>query len=347
MNDGHTTGDRYPVTFEPLDRTLSVRCGETILSAALANGYPLAHNCKSGVCGSCKAKITKGVVEHGGAGFRGISEKEQSEGFALLCQAKPLSAVTVVCQVVQAVEGVPIRRVACRVQELDLLADDVMRIRLKTPAKDPVNYLPGQYIDILMNSGIRRSLSVASSPDDGEFIELHLRNYGGPFSTHVFNRMKVNDLLRLEGPMGTFFIREDSEKPIIFVASGTGFAPIKSMIEHEVRKDNHRSMTLYWGGRRPSDLYLDTLAQEWVNKHGVHYVPVISDARAEDAWTGRTGFVHRAVMEDFPDLSGHQIYACGAPIVVQSAQHDFVSNCGLADSEFYADMFISSTPSNP
>jgi len=347
MNDGLTMGDSYPVTFEPLDRTLGVRREETILSAALASGYPLAYNCRNGICGSCKAKVTKGLVDHGGAGFRGISEKEQSEGFALLCQAKPLSAVTVVCQVVHAVEGVPVRRVACRVHELDRLADDVMRIRLKTPAKDPIKYLPGQYIDILMNGGIRRSLSVASSPDDGEFLELHLRNYGGPFSTHVFNKMKVSDLLRLEGPMGTFFIRDDSDKPIIFVASGTGFAPIKSMIEHEVRKGDCRPMTLYWGGRRPSDLYLDTLAQEWVKEHGVSYVPVVSDPRPEDAWNGRKGFVHRAVMEDFPDLSGHQVYACGAPIVVQSAQRDFTAECNLPESEFYADMFVSSTPSNP
>ncbi|TAL93221.1 MAG: CDP-6-deoxy-delta-3,4-glucoseen reductase [Paraburkholderia sp.] len=347
MNDGLATGDSYPVTFEPLGRTLEVRRGETILSAALANGYPLAHSCKNGVCGSCKANVTKGVIDHGGNVCSGISGKERSEGFVLLCQAKPASAVTVICKVVDAIEGVPVRRVACRVHELERLADDVMRIRLKTPAKDPVKYLPGQYIDILMNGGIRRSLSVASSPDDAEFIELHLRNYGGPFSTHVFNKMKVSDLLRLEGPMGTFFIRDDSEKPIIFVASGTGFAPIKSMIEHQVRKDDRRSMTLYWGGRRPSDLYLDTLAQEWVKEHGVNYVPVVSDPRPEDAWSGRTGFVHRAVMEDFPDLSGHQVYACGAPIVVQSAQRDFIEQCNLPESEFYADMFVSSTPPTP
>ncbi len=153
--------------------------------------------------------------------------------------------------------------------------------------------------------------------------------------------MKENDLLRIEGPVGAFFVREQSAKPIIFVASGTGFAPIKAMIEHEASKGSGRPMSLYWGGRRPADLYLDALANTWQEKYGVHYVPVLSEARAEDAWSGRTGFVHRAVMEDHPDLSGHQVYACGAPIVVQSARDDFIKICRLPESEFFADIFVS------
>jgi len=344
MSDSQVIPESYPVTFEPLDRTLDVLRGDTILGAALGSGYPLAHSCRNGVCGACKAKIVAGSVDHGGSDQRGLSDAERSEGYALLCQAKPLSALTVACKVVHAAEGVPVRRLACRVDRLERLADDVMRIRLRTAAKDRLAFLPGQYIDVLMNGGIRRSLSMANSPDDDVFIELHLRNYGGPFSTHVFNAMKVNDLLRLEGPMGTFFVRDDSDKPIIFVASGTGFAPIKSMIEHEVRKGSRRPMTLYWGARRPADLYLDELPHAWTDEYGVNYVPVVSDARPDDEWHGRTGFVHRAVMEDYPDLSGHQVYACGAPVVVQAALRDFTAACGLPQHEFHADMFVSSTP---
>ncbi|WP_081055733.1 CDP-6-deoxy-delta-3,4-glucoseen reductase [Burkholderia diffusa] len=344
MSDDLVAPESYPVTFEPLDRTLDVRRSETILGAALGSGYPLAHSCRNGVCGACKAKVVAGTVDHGAGGLKGLTDAERSEGYALLCQAKPLSAVTVACKVVHAAEGIPVRRLASRVDQLERLADDVMRIRLRTAATDRLVFLPGQYIDVLMNGGIRRSLSMANSPDDDAFVELHLRNYGGPFSTHVFNAMKVNDLLRLEGPLGTFFVREDSEKPIIFVASGTGFAPIKSMIEHEVRKGSRRPMTLYWGGRRPADLYLDELARTWTEEHGVTYVPVVSDARPEDAWRGRTGFVHRAVMDDYPDLSGHQVYACGAPVVVQAALRDFTAACGLPEDEFHADMFVSSTP---
>jgi CDP-4-dehydro-6-deoxyglucose reductase len=153
--------------------------------------------------------------------------------------------------------------------------------------------------------------------------------------------MKERDILRMEGPLGTFFLREDSDKPVVFVASGTGFAPIKAVIEHALHKGIERPMALYWGGRRPKDLYLDALARGWATEHPrqFRYVPVISDASPEDGWTGRTGFVHRAVMQDFPDLSGHQVYACGVPIMVDSARRDFVRECGLPETEFYADSF--------
>jgi CDP-4-dehydro-6-deoxyglucose reductase, E3 len=330
----------FPVTIKPVNRTFDVAPSETVLGAALSHGYPLPHSCRSGMCGSCKAKLLSGDVDHGQTRLDVLSEAERERGYALLCQAKPLTPLTIACNVADAVMDIPILRLASRVQKLERLADDVMRIRLRVAAKDAVRFLPGQYVNFVMPGGIRRSLSLASSPDD-ETLEFHLRNYGGPFSLHVFNKMKENDLLRLEGPLGTFFVRETSVKPIVFVASGTGFAPIKSMIEHEVRKGTNRPMALYWGGRRPGDLYLDALAQTWVRDHGLRYVPVISDARAEDAWTGRVGFVHRAVIEDFPDLSGHQVYACGAPVVVQSARTDFVNECDLPEDEFFADVFVS------
>jgi CDP-4-dehydro-6-deoxyglucose reductase len=211
-----------------------------------------------------------------------------------------------------------------------------MVIRLKLPANERLVFLAGQFIEFLQKDGSRRSFSMACPPHDAELLELHVRHVaGGVFTDHVFGKMKERDILRFEGPLGTFFLREDSQKPIVFVASGTGFAPIKSVIEHALRKSVARPMTLSWGGRRPKDLYMDALARQWPIK----YVPVVSDALPEDGWTGRTGFVHRAVMEDFPDLSGYQVYACGVPVMVDAARRDFVQTCGLPEEEFFADSF--------
>jgi CDP-4-dehydro-6-deoxyglucose reductase len=222
---------------------------------------------------------------------------------------------------------------------MEKLAPDVMRIMLKLPANERLQFLAGQYIDILMRGGMRRSLSMANAPENDALLELHLRNYGGPFSQHVFEKMKEKEILRFEGPLGTFFVREDSAKPMILLASGTGFAPIKAMIEHALHKAVTRPMTLYWGGRRRPDLYLSALAEQWEREHGIRFVPVLSEAQAEDQWSGRTGFVHRAVMEDFPDLSGHQVYACGVPVMVEAAHKDFTTLCGLPEDAFFCDAF--------
>jgi CDP-4-dehydro-6-deoxyglucose reductase len=227
------------------------------------------------------------------------------------------------------------------VQRLEKVADDVMIVGLKLPANERLQFLAGQYIDFLLKGGERRSFSMANAPHADELLELHIRQVaGGSFTEHVFGKMKERDILRLEGPLGSFFLREDSAKPIVLVASGTGFAPIKSIIESSVHRQVTRPMVLYWGARRPKDLYLNALAEKWAREQpNFRYVPVISEARPEDAWTGRTGFVHRAVMEDLPDLSAHQVYACGVPIMVDSARRDFIAQCKLPEDEFYADSF--------
>jgi CDP-4-dehydro-6-deoxyglucose reductase len=216
-----------------------------------------------------------------------------------------------------------------------------MIIHLKLPANERLMFIPGQYVDILLKDGSRRSFSMANAPHDDEFMQLHVRHVpGGAFTDHVFKTMKERDILRFEGPFGTFFLREESAKPIVLVASGTGFAPIKSLVEAALKKGVSRPMTLYWGGRRPKDLYLNLLPVRWAAEHpGFKYVPVVSDAPPEDGWKGRTGFVHRAVMQDFPDLSGHQVYACGVPVMVDSARRDFTGECRLPENEFFADSF--------
>jgi CDP-4-dehydro-6-deoxyglucose reductase len=235
----------------------------------------------------------------------------------------------------------PVKKLPSRVAKIDRVADDVVVLSLQLPATERLQYLAGQYLEFMLKDGKRRSYSMANAPHSDEHLTLHIRHMaGGLFTEHVFNTMKERDILRFEGPLGTFFLRDDSDKPIVLLASGTGFAPIKAIIEDAAHKKLTRPMTLYWGGRRPGDLYMHALCEQWAaTLPDFRYVPVISDAAPEDNWNGRSGFVHRAVMEDFPDLSGHQVYACGAPIMVDSAKRDFVAQCGLPEEEFYADAF--------
>jgi len=324
------------VTIQPSGQSFEVAEGESVLAAALRQELILPYGCKNGACGSCKGKILEGSVDYGVYQKKALTDDEKAQGKALFCQAKPLGDIVIEARTIGAAKDIQVKRLPCRVQSLERVTGDVMVLKLKLPANERLQFLPGQYIEFILKDGARRSFSMANAPHQDEFIELHVRHVpGGQFTDHVFSQMKARDILRMEGPLGTFFLREDSDKPIVFVASGTGFAPIKSIIEAAQRKGVQRAMTLYWGGRRPKDLYLDELARSW----GIKYVPVVSDSLPEDGWLGRTGFVHRAVMEDFPDLSGHQVYACGVPIMVDSAKRDFTQVCKLPEEEFYADSF--------
>lgn len=334
----------HQITIKPSNHTFVAEEGETILEAALREGFVIAYGCRNGACGTCKGTLLEGEIDYGTYQEHALSTEEKKHGLALFCQAQPLTDLVVECREISAVKDIQIKTLPCRVQKMERVTPDVMVLHLKLPATERLQFLAGQYIDILMKNGQRRSLSMANAPHDDALLQLHLRDYGGPFSDHVFHRMKEKDILRFEGPLGTFFLREDSDKPIILLASGTGFAPIKSIVEHALFKGIQRPMTLYWGGRRRSDLYMNALAEAWQRDHGIGYVPVLSEARAEDHWSGRTGFVHRAVMADYPDLSGHQVYACGAPAMVEAAHQDFTSHCKLPDEEFYSDAFTPAVP---
>ena len=331
----------HTVTLQPSGLQFQVEDGEAVLAAALRQGFVLPYGCKNGVCGSCKGKIVAGTVDYGVYQQKALTDEEKAQGKALFCQARPLSDLVLEARTIGAAKDIQVKKLPCRVQKLERLSEDAMLLQLKLPANEKLVFLAGQYIEFLLKDGGRRSFSIANPPHDAELIELHVRHVaGGQFTDHVFNKMKERDILRCEGPMGTFFLREDSDKPIVFVASGTGFAPIKAVIEHMFHKGMARPATLYWGGRRPKDLYMNALAEKWAAEHsGFKYVPVVSEAAAEDRWSGRTGFVHRAVMQDFPDLSGHQVYACGVPIMVDSAKRDFIAHCRLPEEEFYADSF--------
>lgn len=336
----------HSITVEPSGRSFHAEPGETLLAAGIRQGIGLPYGCKDGACGSCKCRKLSGEVVHGPHQSKALSADEEAAGFVLTCCGVAQSDVVLESRQVTEAGAFPIKKMPVRVSALERASHDVIVMGLQLPAADTFQYHAGQYVEFLLRDGDRRSYSMANAPHTqaaGPHIELHLRHMpGGKFTDHVFGQMKEKEILRIEGPYGSFFLREDSNKPIVFLASGTGFAPIKAIIEHMRFKGMERPATLYWGGRRPADLYQDA----WVREQLAHmpqlqYVPVISDALPEDAWTGRTGFVHQAVLQDFPDLSGHEVYACGAPIVVESARRDYVAQAGLPEEAFYADSFTS------
>ena len=305
-------------------------------------GVGLPYGCKNGACSSCKGKVVSGAVSHKAHQRRALSEEEEANGMSLFCCAIPHSDLVLEAREVVGSGEFPIKKMPTRVNTLEKLAPDVMVLTLQLPANETFQYKAGQYLEFLLRDGKRRAYSIATAPEGGA-ITLHIRHMpGGLFTDQVFSTMKERDILRFEGPLGTFFVRDDSDKPMVLLASGTGFAPIKAIVEHERASGSQRPMTLYWGGRRPQDLYMDGLCRQWAAElPNFKYVPVVSDALPEENWSGRTGFVHQAVIDDLPDMSGYQVYACGAPIVVESAKRDFVKDCKLPEDEFYADAFTS------
>lgn len=339
----------YQIIIKPSGHAFRCLPGETVLEAALREGFPLPYGCRNGACGACKGKVLEGTVDYGPHQEAALTPMEKQVGMALFCCARPQSDLVIESREVSAVRDIPIKTLPCRVHALQRVAPGVMVIKLKLPQYERLQFLAGQYIDILLKDGKRRSFSMANPPHDDEFLELHVRNYpGGAFTQHVFTTMKVKDILRFQGPLGTFFLREDSDKPIVFLASGTGFAPIKAIIEHALYVGIKRPMTLYWGNRTRADLYLPALPERWAREHAhFRYVPVLSEPLPEDEWRGRTGLVHRAVMEDFGDLSGYQVYACGAPVMVEAAHRDFTRERGLPEEEFLSDAFTPGEPPRP
>ena len=335
----------YQVTIQPSNHIFTAQADETILDAALREGFVISYGCRNGACGTCKGKVLAGSVDYGTYQESALTSAEKRLGMALFCQAKPRGDIVIQCREIGATRDIQVKTLPCRVQKMHRVAADIMVLYLKLPASERLQFLAGQYVDILMKDGSRRSVSMANAPHDDEFLQLHLRDYGGPFSRHVFDKMKERDILRFEGPLGTFFLREDSAKPVILLASGTGFAPIKAVIEQAFHAGNARPMVLYWGARVRADLYMPELPERWAATHaGFKYVPVLSEPLPDDNWTGRTGLVHQAVIEDFPDMRGYQVYACGAPIVVESAHRDFTARCSLPEEEFFSDAFTPGAP---
>jgi len=330
----------FQITVQPSGHQFSCDDDETVLSAAMRAGVGLPYGCKNGACSSCKGKVVSGSITHRPHQRRALTEEEEAAGMSLFCCAVPQSDLVLQAREVAGSGDFPVKKMPSRVSTMEKMAPDVIVISLQLPANETLEYRAGQYIEFLLRDGKRRSYSMASAPGAGP-ITLHIRHMpGGLFTDQVFTTMKERDILRFEGPLGTFFVREDSDKPMVLLASGTGFAPIKAIVEQMKASGSTRQMVLYWGGRRPQDLYMDALCRQWAEEMpNFRYVPVVSDAQPEDSWSGRTGYVHRAAVEDLPDMSGYQVYACGAPIVVESAKREFVQQCKLPEDEFYADAF--------
>jgi CDP-4-dehydro-6-deoxyglucose reductase len=333
------------ISLQPSGRTFEVQRDETILAAAIRQGVGLPYGCKDGACGSCKSRLLSGRVIHGAHQLKALSPAEEEAGLVLTCCATPQTDCTLEARSVPGVGEYPVLKMPTRLLQISRPAADVALLRLQLPANQRFQYHAGQYVEFILRDGARRSYSMANAPSrlgSPPAIELHLRHLpGGLFTDQVFSTLKEKDILRMEGPFGSFLLRE-SAKPMILLASGTGLAPVKALIEQMQDEAIQRPAVLYWGCRGPQDLYLhDWALQAAEQMPNLRYVPVLSEPPADGRWSGRTGLVHQAVMADLPDLSGHQVYACGVPVMVDAAQRDFSALCQLPPDEFFADAFTS------
>ncbi|MBI3569809.1 MAG: CDP-6-deoxy-delta-3,4-glucoseen reductase [Gammaproteobacteria bacterium] len=335
-----TAAKGFQLTLRPGDETVAVRPGETILEAGLRAGIALPFECRSGGCGVCKCAIVQGTVDYGVYQESALTEEERRAGKVLMCCATPLSDLDLECENIGATSDIPIRTFMARVQNLEQLSHDVMRVYLKPLDTEPLRFHAGQYINIVLEDRERRAFSFATAPHETELIELHVKLVpGGAFTTYVFNAMKAGDTLRCEGPLGSFYLREESDRPIVFVAGSTGFAPVKSMVEHAFHAWLKRQMHLYWGVKSVSDFYMKELPERWAREHdNFKFIPVLSEPRPGDNWIGRVGTVHEAILQDFPDMAGYEVYACGSVGMVETAHSAFLQK-GMAEDRCFSDAF--------
>lgn len=335
----------YRISLQPGGQAFEAEAEQSVLDAALAAGFILPYSCRDGACGACKGKVLSGDITYLRPPGSSLSESDRAEGLALFCCASARSDLKLEARSVSRVGDIPIRKLPTRVNRLQRLAEDVMLLELKLPASERFNFRPGQFIDILLADGSRRSFSIANTPGHST-IELHIRRIdGGRFTNQVFSSMKLKDILRIEGPLGSFFLREDANAPLILLAGGTGFAPLKSIIEHAIEQGVRRPIQLYWGARERAGLYHDEMARAWQDQlPGLRYIPVLSEAHSSDAWTGREGLVHAAVIEDFASLADHQVYACGSPAMIDAARAAFCGERSLPEEAFFADAFTFAAP---
>ncbi len=330
----------HQITVRPSGRQFVAEAGETLLDAALRQGLTLPYGCKDGACGACKGKVLSGDVDHGKALPHALTDNDKADGLTLYCCASARSDLVIECKQISSATDIPVKTLPSRIEKLERLAPDVIELHLRLPTNERLQFWAGQYIDILLKDGKKRSYSLANAPHDDAVLQLHVRHVpGGLFTDRLFSTMKLRDILRFNGPHGSFYLREESTGPMILIAGGTGFAPIKAIVEHAIAERCERPIFIYWGAKARVDLYQNALAEKWAAEHGnIRYVPVLSEPAATDNWGGRTGFVHRAVLADFPDLAGYQAYACGAPVMIDAARRDFVAQ-GLPEEEFFADAF--------
>jgi CDP-4-dehydro-6-deoxyglucose reductase len=330
----------HTIKIQPSGHQFQAENEELILDAALRAGIAFPYGCRGGVCGSCLGDLVEGEVAYPDGIPMGIGEEDIAEGKHLFCQAVATSDLTLHVPEIVGENEIEIKTLPARVNGLRKLSHDVMEMTLKLPATERMQFFAGQYIDFLLPDGKRRSFSLANAPFNDEYLELHLRHVpGGFFTDKVFNEMKEKDLVRIEGPHGSFYLRDDSDRPLILMGGGTGFAPLKAIIEQLMEEGSQRPVYLYWGVRAKEDLYADMQAKTWAMRHeNIQYIPVLSEPKNEDNWEGRTGFVHTAVVADFDDLSGFDVYMSGPPPMILSGKRAFKEK-GLPDEQLYSDAF--------
>jgi len=329
----------FKVTVPANGHEFSAERDETILEAALRQGIGLPYGCRNGACGKCAGELISGDISYA----KELSSQaldQQRQGKTLFCQACPQSDIEISVREISTGHDLDIKILPCRVESMQLLTHDIMKLELKLPETERLQFLAGQYIEFLLKDGKRRAFSIANAPHDDEFIELHIRHVpDGQFGDYVFDGMKVKELMRLEGPLGSYYLREESDRPIILMGGGTGFAPLKGMLEHAFHTRLDRPIHLFCGVRARRDLYMDDMVNGWVKQHDkLKYTPVLSDPEEGDDWQGKTGFVHEAIIEQYPDLSGYDVYMSGPPPMIKAGMDAFYAH-GLPESQIYSDSF--------
>ncbi len=330
----------FKITLEATGHVFEAKENEFILDAAIRQGIAFPYGCKSGSCGTCLGQVISGDIEYPDGLPLTVMEHEHEKGKAVFCVSVAKSDLVLDVKEVESTAEIEIKILPARVASLRKLADDVMEMSLTLPANQRLAFKAGQFIEFILRDRSRRAFSIANSPSNDEEIQLHIRHVeGGTFTSHVFDEMKEKAILRFEGPFGSFHISEFSNSPLILIAGGTGFAPIKSMVEQLIEEGDTRPIQLYWGARAKVDLYRNDLPEKWAFQHEhINYMPVLSEPKGDDDWQGRTGFVHTAVIEDFADLSGFDVYVAGPPPMVDAAKESFVKQ-GLAKDRLFSDSF--------
>jgi CDP-4-dehydro-6-deoxyglucose reductase len=332
----------FQITIMRSGKVFAARPGEKILDAALRQEVWLPSACRAGTCGCCSATVVEGHVDHCDA-YPAVRLGSE----ARLCCAVALTDLILDVEEHPARPIQTARRLPARVIEITRASDEVAVITLRLPSSEPLRYRPGQYVTIIPKDRRPRPFSIANGPRRDGTIELHIGKIpGGQFTDYVHSELQPGEVLRLEGPLGSFGLQEESNRPAVFIAGGTGIAPIKAILETAVQAAQvSRKIHVYWGSRRPEGLY----DRQWISKLAscdgtIRFTPVVSEPISSELWTGRRGLVHRAVMEDLPDLSEFEAYVCGSPALIEAAFRDLTCSAGLAPFRFYSDAFYQPQP---
>lgn len=330
----------YHVSVPSTGHEFTIEEHETVLEAALRQGIGLPYGCRNGACGKCAGSLISGEVEYDEDVLKAGAKALYEEGKALFCQAKALSDLEIQVTEITRSQEVEVKTLPCRVERMELLTHDIMKVELKLPENERMQFLAGQYLEIILKDGKRRAFSIANAPHDDDLIELHIRHVpDGQFGDYVFAGMKEKTLLKIEGPLGSYYLREESGRPVILVGGGTGFAPLKGMLEHAFKIGFKQPIHLFCGVRAKRDLYMDAMVKGWLEKYdNLKYTPVLSCPDETDDWQGKTGYVHEAVIEKYPDLSGYDVYLSGPPPMVKAGMDAFYAR-GLPETQIYSDSF--------